>query len=504
MKTNHVMPIFMIFMLCVLCAADSIYAQNGTVQIECVGSDGAPLKDVEVTILPLTGTQSMVKKSNKEGIALFDNVSDGVYRIVGRKKDYAPALYEYLSIPSSAQSATLTLSPGLDSKLYFEDPAIIQRSIILIQEGINASKEGRYEDAENALIQANELDPSNVQALYYLGVFYIQTRDFDKATQSLEKASHFAKIFAALPPVEGKVDPATNQKIYDDAQTLIKNMLLLQSQIALQEKQYDKAVALTREATENDPNNPEAHFQLALALTYAEQYDEAIKSIETAKKLKPDEKKYTDLEDQILARKENADILKAQALLDEGNKLYDAGAAAEALAKYREALDSLSEDIQSPVWKQIGQAQVKLGQTEQAEAAYKKAVEFSSEKAAPAYLTVLAQFYINTKNYGKALDALTDPRALNGSTAEKALMDLFEKSRDKDSKLAEAALERIIKVNPADSDTYFLLGQMYYADGPEMDGRTKELLNKYFEIGQDEDKIGKTKDMLVIINRRSQ
>ncbi|MEJ2109810.1 MAG: tetratricopeptide repeat protein [Acidobacteriota bacterium] len=502
MKTYRIVIYSLCLILILLVATGSGLAQEGVVQVECIGSDGQPLKDVKVSILPLNGPEIKDKKSKKDGSAIFEKIPDGVYRVVGRKKDYAPAFYEYLKVESSTETASLTLNPGMDAMLYFEDPAQMQRVANLIGEAINASKEGRYDDAEKALVQANEIDPTNPQAQYYLGVFYVQTRNFDKAVDVLEKASELAAMFAGLPPVAGKPDPASSQALYNDAQRLIKNMTLIQGQLALQEKDYDKAAAAFAQAAEDIPNDPDIRYELALALTYAGKLDQAKQEIDKSIQMKPEEKKYTDLQHQISLRIENEVIREAQALLNDGKELFEAGSVEEALVKYNKALGLLAEDKQAPVLGQIGNAQAALGQKEAAVETYRKAAELAPSDAS-AYLDKISKIYLESKNYEGLLDTLTDPKALGSESAEKVVLYMFEQTRDRDPKLAEASLERLLKTNPDNIETYFLLGQMYYADGKEMDGRTKELLTKYVELGQDQTKVGLAKDMLVIVGRRS-
>ena len=122
---------------------------------------------------------------------------------------------------------------------------------------------------------------------------------------------------------------------------------------------------------------------------------------------------------------------------------------------------------------------------------------------AAGYLNVLARFYLESGKFDEALDALTDPRSLGSESPIKVLQDLVEKSKDSEPKLAEAALERILKADPSNAETYFTLGRMYYADGKEMDRRSRELLARYIEIGQNPDNVSQAKDMLTLIDRRS-
>lgn len=479
------------------------YAQSGSVSVTCVDEAGKPLKGVEVELLSLDNTKIKDKKSDGDGLAEIKDVLNGVYRVVGRKKNYAPTFYEFVKIGASRETISLTLQPGADKLLYFEDPAQIQRASELTIQGINAAKEGHYADAEKNLLQAIDLNPSNAQSRYYLGVYYVQVGKFDQAVEVLNKAEKLAGLFAGLPPVPGQIDPAQNKAIQDNAKRLILNMAGIKGELALKQKNYDEAVADFTENLNNLPNNPDAHYQLALALTYAGRYDEAMKMIDKAIQIKPGEKTYLDLKEQIAARITNASIQKAQASLDEGNKLMESGDASGALGKFQEALNLLEPDRQSIVWRQIGRAQEKLNQPEAAEEAYKKAVELSPENNTADYLNTLARFYLESKKYEKALDALTDPRSLGSGSLEKVLLDLVEKSKNSEPKLAEAALERVIKADPANAETYFTLGRMYYADGKEMDSRTKELLTKYVEIGQDPNNVGQAKDMLTIVDRRS-
>lgn len=479
------------------------YAQNGSVLVTCVDEAGKPLKGVEVELLSLDNTKIKDKKSDGDGLAEIKDVLDGVYRVVGRKKNYAPTFYEFVKIAASRETVSLTLQPGAEKLLYFEDPAQIQRASELTIQGINAAKEGHYADAEKNLLQAIDLNPSNAQSRYYLGVYYVQVGKFDQAVELLKKAEKLAGLFAGLPPVPGQIDPAQNKAIQDNAKRLILNMAGIKGELALKQKNYDEAVADFTENLNNLPNNPDAHYQLALALTYAGRFDEAMKMIDKAIQIKPGESKYPDLKKQIAARITNASIQKAQASLDEGNKLLESGDASGALGKFQEALNLLEPDRQSIVWRQIGKAQEKLNQPDAAEDAYKKAVELSPENDAADYLNTLARFYLESKKYEEALDALTDPRSLGSESLEKVLLDLVEKSKNSEPKLAEAALERVIKADPANAEAYFILGRMYYADGKEMDRRTRELLTKYVEIGQDPNNVSQAKDMLTLVDRRS-
>jgi tetratricopeptide (TPR) repeat protein len=189
--------------------------------------------------------------------------------------------------------------------------------------------------------------------------------------------------------------------------------------------------------------------------------------------------------------------------MDEGNRLLQGGDAAGALKKYEEAKGMVPPDKQSPLWRQIGRSQAKLGQQAAAVESLKKAIELAPADKVSEYRNALAQHYLDAKNYEASLDVLTDPQSAGSQSVEQVLTSLAQSMKNKDPQFAEAAMERILKLNPDNADIYFELGQMYYADGKEKDSRTKELLTKYVEIGKDAAKVQSAKDLLIMVNRRS-
>ena len=141
---------------------------------------------------------------------------------------------------------------------------------------------------------------------------------------------------------------------------------------ALRQKNWDLAIKVFTDAIKDSPDNPDNYSNMAIALTNTGKLDEALAAVDKAIQLKPDEKSYVDLKNKIAARKENATIEKAQAIMIEGNKLLQDGDAAGALKKFEEAKSMIKEDRQAPLWMQIGKAQAKLNQEEAAVAAYQE------------------------------------------------------------------------------------------------------------------------------------
>ena len=505
MKIDRFAPILICFVAISLLFSTLVYAQNATVTVTCVDESGNPLKGVKVEILSLDNKKVEDEKSNGDGIAELKKIADGIYRVVGRKKDYKPALYEYLTVGTSQETVKLTLQPGVDSPLYFEDPARIQRAADSLALGVEAMKANNAAEAEKMLLESVELDPSSTQAIYTLGTFYFQMTQFDKAIEELQKAEKMAGMFVSLPAIPGKPDPSQQKQIQDNARKLIDAVPGYKGELALKQKKYDVAIEIYNGILQKNPKDSGAYYHMAVALTYAGELEKAMNSIDKAIELEPGDKDFASLKQQIAARIENAAIEKAQAALDEGTGLLKLGNAAGALEKFQQAIGLLREGKQAPVWRQIGKAQTELKQNDAAEAAFKKAVELAPENEITNYLNNLAQFYLETKKYDQALDTLTDSRLLGGKSADEVLMDIVDRTKNNNPGFAKIVLERILKENPQNLDAGFLLGELYYIDYSEkdMDARAKELLTQYIEKGKDPDKVNKSKNMLVLIDRRS-
>jgi tetratricopeptide (TPR) repeat protein len=478
------------------------HAQNGNLQVKCVEASGSPAQNAKVVVFSMNTQKAKDKKSDAQGAAEFAKLDDGVYRVFARKDGFAPALYEYALIKGSTETVTLTFAAGADKKLYFEDPAEAQKAAMLLQAGLEAIKANKLEEGEKMLAQSLEISPSSPETVYYYGAAFLQEGKFDKATELLIRAGKIAEMLKTTPsPNPSGTNPY--ELVFQGAKRLLSQMPSLKGDYALRQKNYDLAAKEYAEAIKSNPDNAEYYANLAIALTNAGKPDEALAAISKAIQLKPSEKAYTDLKAKISARKDNAALEKAQGIMNEGNALLKDGNAAEALKKFEEAKGMIPADKAAPLWRQIGKAQAKLEQPDAAIAAFKKSIEIAPADKVSDYQKDFAQFYLDSKRYDEAIDLLADPKAAASQSPEQGLLDLAKTWKNKEPNFAAAALEKVLKLNPANADAYYDLAQLSYIDGKSKDSRTKELLAKYLEIGKDPEKTQGAKDMLVIINKRT-
>ena len=475
-------------------------AGDSTLQVKCVDASGAPVPGVKVVIAALKNLEKMKdKKSDAQGVAEFAKIDDGAYRVFGRKDGMVPALYEYALLKGAQQTVTLQFEAGADKKFYFEDPLLAQQAQALMGQALETLKQNKFADAEKLFVQSLAIHSSSPEGLYYLGVSYIQQGKYDEGLECLNKTEQVSTALATMPsPTPSGPNPY--EQIVKSVQQLKRNLPGIKAEAALRNKNYEQAAKEFNEALKTNPNEPELYANLAIAYANARKFDEAITAIDKAIQLKPAEPEYPKLKTTINGRKEGAVLEKAQAILDEGNKLLQDGDAAGALKKFEESRAMVPPERQAPIWRQMGRAQAKLNQPDAA-ASFRKSMELAPADKVGEYRNAFAQYYLDAKKYDDAVGVLIDPKA--AESQEKVLLDLARTSMNKEPKLSEAALERVIKMNPENLDAVFDLGQLYYSDGKEMDGRTKELLTRYTEKGQDATKLENAKNMLLIINRRS-
>jgi tetratricopeptide (TPR) repeat protein len=471
---------------------------EGSLQVRCVDASGAAVKDVKVVIIPLKPPQKMKdKKSDVQGAAEFTKLEDGPYRVIGRKEGFAPAFFEFAVLKGAAVPVTLKLEAGADKKLYFEDEIELKKAEALMGQGFEAYKQSKWAEAEKSFVESLASNPANAEVLYYLSVARLQQGKFDESLQTLNRTEEVAAALMTLPsPNPAGANPY--EAVYKAAVNVKQKLPGIKAENLLKQKNFDQAEKEFSELLKTSPNDADLHANLAIARYNLRKYDEALTAIDNAIKLKPGT--YDEMKKTILARRESAQLEQAQAFLDEATKLLQDGDAATALKKLEQARSLVpAQEKQWPIWRQIGRAQGKLNQPE-AVASFKKAIELAPADKQTEVRNAFAQYYLDQKKYEDALDTVIDPKSTE--SPEKVLLGLAKTTMSKEPKMAKAALERVVKINPDNLDATFDLGQMYYAD-KDNDPRAKELLTKYTEKGPDADKVQRAKDMMVLINRRN-
>ncbi|HYK89043.1 MAG TPA: tetratricopeptide repeat protein [Acidobacteriota bacterium] len=505
--------------LLVLFLTVSAHAASTPLEIKCQDSAGNPVAGATVNVQQLeTLKWKGDKKSDSKGITLF-KLDDGAYRLMAHKEGFAPALYEFVILKGgNPVSATLKFEQGdSQKKLYFEDQAVAQKAQELLSQGSQAlsaavqdkdaqARDKKFADAEKAIEESLDIYPSNAEALFNLSIAYIQQHRWDQADESLKKTSQLLTVLSALPtPKDGKTPPYNElqQRVNSLQASLPLFKLRSDADKALTEQKFDLAAQKYSEALKLQNNDPDLYYNLSLALARARKFDDALQSIDKAVQLKPGEPAYADLRKKIVEFKESEILNKAQEILTEGDKLFQAKDYANALTKYQEALKMVPEQRkpqQAVVLAQIAKTQAQLNQYDPAVATFKKAIELAPDNAS--FKTALAQFYLKEKKYDEALNIYADSGSAGNQPVDQVMFKLGQtQSNQGNSEVAQLAFERAIKANPENAEAYYELGMLLYQSKKD-DKRAQEVLTKYLEVGKETAHLDNTKSVLVVLKKR--
>lgn len=480
------------------------FGQSSPLEVKCIDSGGNPVPGVKVTISMQTAAkQPKDKKSDSKGIADFGKSDDGVYRIVGRKEGFAPAFADYVQLKGGErQSVTLAMQPGDPlQKLFFEDSEVQAKMGEAFQQGFDALKASKFEDAENKLKIALELNPFLIQAQFYLATAYLSEQKWDLGEATLKKAVSLASVLVTMPAR----DPAVTNlysEIKKQGEVQLAKMPVLRAEDAgrkaFTQKNYEAAVTSFREAIKIEPSDGGLYSNLAVSLANLRKFDEADEAINKAIQLLPGDKNLTDTRTRITDMRQMAQLAQANTILVEGDNLYKSQDYAGAIKKYEAAVPLVTGPKQAVIHAALARCYAGLNDSVKTVAAYRKAMEVAPDDSN--YRNSLANYYLKEKRYEDALNLYADQGG--SGQADQALFNLgMSLSKQGNTEVAELAFEKAINANPANAEAYYELGMMLYYD-KKKDARAKELLDKYVQLGKNADHVSNTNNVLVVLKRR--
>ncbi len=167
---------------------------------------------------------------------------------------------------------------------------------VFVAQAIIAYEEKRYEEAQAALRQAMELDPNNVDGLYYTGLVRVALGRLDEAADALEKARALDPKDEAIVFQLGVVYFSLNK--YDRAQPLLEQAFATNPRVdglgyyvgfmRYRNRDYQGALRAFRAGTSADPNIQQlTRFYTGLALGVLGLPERAAAEIDAALKVQP-------------------------------------------------------------------------------------------------------------------------------------------------------------------------------------------------------------------------
>jgi len=231
----------------------------GKVMAKFVDQEKKAISKAHTKLVEKNSGKEYPAKVNKKGEAEFDKVEPGEYQLYGQSEDHMMAKSDWFSVGDKETSITLVL---VSRELYQKKEA----------EGNNALTQGKFTEAVERYQELLKFVPQEGVLWSNLAKAYVGAGQPQEAQEAAQKA-------ASLDP-----------KQYGSLETQLKGWLKMEEgRQALESKNFPKAVEALTEALSADSSNPDAYYALALAYGHQKKYTEALKNIDAALKLKPND-----------------------------------------------------------------------------------------------------------------------------------------------------------------------------------------------------------------------
>lgn len=440
----------------------NLIAGSNVIQVKCVDSNGSLLEKVQVQTQGLQQNKVKDEKSKKTGIAEFKKLDDDVYRIWAHHEGFAPAIAEFYHLTDGkTETITLTFEAGADKLFYFEDPTVLQQASQLLMQGGQALQMQQFERAQEALAQSLVLNPSEPNTYHNMGLLEIQTGKFAEATATLTKAVELLEIYQVVQANPQLGNQAT------EIQNLIDSIPLREAAYradqAMRERDFEGAEQHLNALIQLNPENANAYYTLAIALTQNKKMEQAEEVLDKAISMDPSNEAFQSLKNRFAEIKAKAEEDRQRGLVSKVQMLNQEQKFAEALEAADVAMEQVDASFHPTIWAERANAYMSLEKYVDAISAYRKYLE-----------------------YGDA-------------PVDQGIFELGERlSRQGKQAEARIAFEEVLKINPEYAEAYYQIGMdSFYEQGDPV--HAKELLTKYLEIGKDEANINNANNVLAVI-----
>ena len=474
---------------------------QSTLRVTCVGPDGAPVRGVQVSLQGINMPKPEEKKTNRAGLANFKKVADGVYRVFARTAEMAPGLRDLIRIQSASnpnENITLILKPGNpEDRFYFEDPAVLNRANELTQAAVNDFSTNDLDAAESKLKEALTLYPSSPIVHQNLGFVTLRQEKWDEGEMHLLEAAHYMEIFAILGDTSSM---QAREQVLAAVRTIPLQKLTVEANVLMNEKKYDQALPKFEEMRKVAPDNPDVHYNIALAQAHAGMIPGAKEAIAKALELRPSDTAFASLRDQVLQIERTGESLRAQDIVKGLEKLYQEGKYQAVLDGAKDAIEELPEGNQANVWQLLGRTQIQTAEYSDSISSYRKAISINGEKKAE-ILEELSAGLLNEEQYEQAFATYGEYYEASSKATDEGFYELASLLSSKGNAEQSGALyKRVLSINPDHPLAHYSLGMHYFYDKNDR-ASAKTHLERFLELGQDAGKLDNAKSVLVVMEK---
>jgi tetratricopeptide (TPR) repeat protein len=234
------------------------WAVAAKVKVRFIDQDGKPVAKPQCKLVEKSSGKEHFGKAKKGGDAEFDKVEPGEYQLYGQAQGFMPNRSDWLTVADKEASFSLTL---VDQDYYRKRE----------EEGNTALTQGKFAEAASHYEKLLQLMPGEAVLWSNIAKAHVGAQQFPKAREAAQRA-------------------ATLDSQHADLQKQLNGLISLEEgRVALESRDFPKAVAALTLALSADPGNADAYYALALAYGHQKKYPEALKNIDEALKLKPND-----------------------------------------------------------------------------------------------------------------------------------------------------------------------------------------------------------------------
>ena len=256
-RSNYNLLIYGLSLCVIWTFVPSVHAKN-SLNCTIVDETGKPLAKQEI-VLTTAGTQKeQKKKTNDKGEVEFKGLDDGSYQL-SAEAPYLPAKSEPIDLSGNAEKTCKQVVPSVT---YANSE--LQSVMLLVQQK-------KYAEAEEKSKKLVTMMPNEGASHYVLAVTY--------AYEGNE---------AAIPEVK-KAAELTPDKFQKNVVPIQMQVLNQEAEVLKQKGDYPGAIKKYEAMVAVSPNDPTVFYNMAVTYGRANNFDAALKSIDKAIQLKPDD-----------------------------------------------------------------------------------------------------------------------------------------------------------------------------------------------------------------------
>ncbi|MGH9785870.1 MAG: tetratricopeptide repeat protein [Terriglobia bacterium] len=246
--------------VCLIGSLGATAAAKNNLNCTFVDETGKPLAKQEFVLTAVNGGKETKRRANDQGLAEFKGLDDGSYHV--RPGDDIQGYVIHKSPPIQLSgNQTQTCTHKLLSVNYANG---------LLQEVLTLTQQKKLAEAEERGKRAIDLMPEESGAHYVLAVAYATGGKEADAVTAIQKAAEIAP-----------------DKYGDKVQMVRLSAISAQADQLMAKNDLEGALKKYQDMLAVAPNEPVAHYNMAIAYGRASKFDEALKAIDKAIALKP-------------------------------------------------------------------------------------------------------------------------------------------------------------------------------------------------------------------------